>query len=129
MNRNASILLVEDEEMLRDLIRELLESRGYEVRGAASGEEAWALFEQSGLRVDLVLTDVMMPHMTGPELVERIRAKDGGMRVIFMSGYTGSNSPSIQNALGLPGVAFLQKPFRLQSLIEEVERLLASPAE
>ncbi len=124
MNPQASILLVEDEEMLRGLIQELLESKGYAVHGAASGEEALALFERPGRGFDLVLTDVMMPHMNGPELVDRIRARDAKVKVIFMSGYTGSSSPSIQNSLSLPGVAFLQKPFRLQSLIEEVESLL-----
>jgi two-component system, cell cycle sensor histidine kinase and response regulator CckA len=122
-----TILLVEDEDMLRGLIRELLEIKGYAVLEASQGVEAIDLLRQKGEPVDLVLTDVVMPHMSGSELVERLRKEHPTLRVIFMSGYTGANNAAIHKSLEMPGVAFLQKPFRLNALITQVEDLLLRP--
>lgn len=122
-----TILLVEDEDMLRGLIRELLEIKGYAVLEASQGVEAIDLLKQKGEPVDLVLTDVVMPHMSGSELVERLRKDQPTLRVIFMSGYTGANNAAIHKSLEMPGVAFLQKPFRLNALISQVEELLLRP--
>ncbi len=119
-----SILLVEDEDMLRGLIRELLEIKGFAVLEASQGMEALELMRAAENPVDLVLTDVVMPHMSGSELVERLREDHPALRVIFMSGYTGANNTAIHKSLELPGVAFLQKPFRLNALISAVEDLL-----
>jgi two-component system cell cycle sensor histidine kinase/response regulator CckA len=119
-----SILLVEDEDMLRGLIRELLEIKGFAVLEASQGVEALELMEAAAEPVDLVLTDVVMPHMSGSELVERLRAEYPVLKVIFMSGYTGANNAAIHKSLEMPGVAFLQKPFRLNALISVVEGLL-----
>lgn len=119
-----SILLVEDEDMLRGLIRELLEIKGFAVLEASQGVEALELIEKADKPVDLVLTDVVMPHMSGSELVERLRSDYPGMKVVFMSGYTGANNAAIHKSLEMPGVAFLQKPFRLNALISVVEGLL-----
>lgn len=122
-----TILLVEDEDMLRGLIRELLEIKGYLVLEASQGVEALDLFKKSQEPVDLVLTDVVMPHMSGSELIERLRKEQPSLRVIFMSGYTGANNAAIHKSLEMPGVAFLQKPFRLNALISQVEELLLRP--
>jgi two-component system, cell cycle sensor histidine kinase and response regulator CckA len=120
-----SILLVEDEDMLRGLIRELLEIKGYSVIEASQGVEALELMRSGGRTIDLVLTDVVMPHMSGSELVEQLKEEQPGLKVVFMSGYTGANNAAIHKTLGMPGVAFLQKPFRLNALIGVVEGLLA----
>ncbi|MEO6097127.1 MAG: response regulator [Fibrobacteria bacterium] len=122
-----TILLVEDEDMLRGLIRELLEIKGYTVIEASQGVEALELFKSAAGPVDLVLTDVVMPHMSGSELVERLRKDHPVLKVIFMSGYTGANNAAIHKSLEMPGVAFLQKPFRLNALISQVEELLLRP--
>ena len=122
-----TILLVEDEDMLRGLIRELLEIKGYLVLEASQGVEALELFKKSTEPIDLVLTDVVMPHMSGSELIERLRREQPALRVIFMSGYTGANNAAIHKSLEMPGVAFLQKPFRLNALISQVEELLLRP--
>jgi CheY-like chemotaxis protein len=119
-----SILLVEDEDMLRGLIRELLEIKGYAVMEASQGVEALEMMRSADRPVDLVLTDVVMPHMSGSELVENLKEDFPGLKVIFMSGYTGANNAAIHKNLGTPGVAFLQKPFRLNALIGVVENLL-----
>jgi|SRR4051812_35005321 two-component system cell cycle sensor histidine kinase/response regulator CckA len=121
-----TILLVEDEDMLRGLIRELLELKGYIVLEASQGVEALSLIQDHGARVDLILTDVVMPHMSGSELVERLRKEYPTLKVIFMSGYTGANNASIHKSLEMPGVAFLQKPFRLNHLVGQVEELLGA---
>jgi two-component system, cell cycle sensor histidine kinase and response regulator CckA len=122
-----TILLVEDEDMLRGLIRELLEIKGYTVMEASQGVEALELFKSAAEPVDLILTDVVMPHMSGSELVERLRKDHPALKVIFMSGYTGANNAAIHKSLEMPGVAFLQKPFRLNALISQVEELLVRP--
>jgi two-component system, cell cycle sensor histidine kinase and response regulator CckA len=122
-----TILLVEDEDMLRGLIRELLEIKGYTVMEASQGVEALELFKSAADPVDLILTDVVMPHMSGSELVERLRKDHPALKVIFMSGYTGANNAAIHKSLEMPGVAFLQKPFRLNALISQVEELLLRP--
>jgi two-component system, cell cycle sensor histidine kinase and response regulator CckA len=119
-----SILLVEDEDMLRGLIRELLEIKGFSVIEASQGVEALELMKTAGRTIDLVLTDVVMPHMSGSELVEQLKEDQPGLKVVFMSGYTGANNAAIHKTLGMPGVAFLQKPFRLNALIGVVEGLL-----
>ncbi len=121
-----TILLVEDEDMLRGLIRELLEIKGYAVLEACQGLEALELLKEKVTDVDLVLTDVVMPHMSGSEMVDRLRSDYPSVKVIFMSGYTGSSNASIHKFLEMPGVAFLQKPFRLNVLISQVEALLGS---
>lgn len=121
---SKTILLVEDEAMLRGLILELLEIKGYLVISASQGVEALELLESNRVAIDLILTDVVMPHMSGPELVERLRNIYPKLKVIFMSGYTGKSNATIHKILELPGVAFLEKPFRLQALIAQVEELL-----
>lgn len=119
-----TILLVEDEDMLRGLIRELLELKGFEVLEAAHGFAALELLAANGPKIDLILTDVVMPQMSGAELVERLRTEYPAVKVIFMSGYTGVSNASIHEALKMPGVAFLQKPFRFNILISQVQALL-----
>jgi two-component system, cell cycle sensor histidine kinase and response regulator CckA len=119
-----TILLVEDEDMLRGLIRELLEIKGYAVLEASQGLAALELLKARGESVDLILTDVVMPHMSGSELVDRVRKDQPDLKVIFMSGYTGANNAAIHKSLEMPGVAFLQKPFRLNALISQVNELI-----
>lgn len=119
-----TILLVEDEDMLRGLIRELLEIKGFKVLEACQGLDAVEMLQSTSAVVDLILTDVVMPHMNGSEMVDRLRVDHPQVKVIFMSGYTGSSNASIHKYLEMPGIIFLQKPFRLNTLISQVEALL-----
>jgi len=128
MGDAKKILLVEDEDNLRNLLRDFLVSKNYHVQCASSGEEALSVMEKTGEGVDLVLTDVMMPRMSGSELVEQLRPLYPGIKVIFMSGFTGGSTAVIQRSMISPDVIFLQKPFRLNVLIEEIEALLVPPA-
>jgi nitrogen-specific signal transduction histidine kinase/CheY-like chemotaxis protein len=103
------ILVVEDETAVRKLIQQMLERLEYRVTLAANGNDALALVTEKGLDPDLVITDVVMPGMSGKELIERLRNIRPGQRFLYMSGYT-------DNAIGHHGVLdpdtpFLQKPF------------------
>lgn len=120
---SETILLVEDDQVVRELVQEVLQSHGYTVLTAADGREALTISEARSDRIDLVLTDVMMPHMTGPELAKRLQPKRPDMRVVFMSGYTDQ-----LRVLFDSNAAFIQKPFRTVDLIDKIRKTLDSPA-
>ena len=120
--RKATILFVEDDPTLRKLISGILGREGHEVLAAANGAEAIALSEQHGGRVDLLITDVVMPGMNGREVVERLRASRPDTAVLYMSGYT-------DDAVILRGVSdlrntLLQKPFTSAELVRKVDEAL-----
>lgn len=120
---NAStqaVLLVEDERAVRDLLTAILRREGFAVRAAATAEEALALYRQHAC--DLLVTDVVLPEMSGPELADTICSVAPDVRVLFMSGYTGSFVPDADSLGASRG--FIQKPFTPQALIESVQRLL-----
>ncbi len=118
------ILVVEDERSLRELIRTILETRGFRVTLAADGAEALLLVEDEGLRPDLVLTDMIMPNLSGRQLTERLRSKQPHLRVLYMSGYTDSTVAE-QGVLDAT-TPFIQKPFTRRSLLEKIEGVLES---
>jgi CheY-like chemotaxis protein len=119
----ATILVVEDEAGIRALVRKILRRQGYEVLEAANGEDALALCRDQGRRVELLITDVLMPRMGGRELVERLQTQGHDMKVLYVSGYT--DDANIYSADLPAGTAFLQKPFTLGSLLDKVKEVLA----
>ncbi len=119
----AAILLVEDEDMLRSLLKDLLLHKGFSVMEAANANEALA-HRDSGFKPDLLITDVAMPGMNGEALAEEMRERQPDLKVIFMSGYAGTSASAIQNSLNNGDVVFLQKPFRMTLLMEKVRALL-----
>ena len=120
----ATILLVEDEASLRDIARELLEASGYTVLAAANGAEALALAEDDATGpIQLLLTDVVMPGMSGPALALRIRERRPDVSVVFMSGY--SQEAVAKHGLLEPDSRLLAKPFSLNTLVRSVEEALA----
>ncbi len=118
---NETILLVEDEDSVREVTALLLESLGYRVLQVASAEEALAFAQSKEARIDLLFTDVIMPGMSGWELAEAFRTYDPRIRVLFQSGHT----DDIVVRLGILNaeVAFLQKPFSLGSLGKKIREL------
>jgi CheY-like chemotaxis protein len=119
----ATILVVEDEAGIRALVRKILRRQGYEVLEAANGQDALALCRDHGHRVDLLITDVLMPQMGGRELVERLQTLGHDMKILYVSGYTDDSTVYSKN---LPaGTAFLQKPFTLGSLLDKVKETLS----
>jgi two-component system, cell cycle sensor histidine kinase and response regulator CckA len=120
----GTILLVEDEEGLRQLNARGLASRGYTVLEAANGVEAIEVLERHGGKVDLVVSDVVMPEMDGPTLLRELRGRDPTLKIIFVSGYA---EDAFQKHLPADGqFAFLAKPFTLKQLVNEVKVTLAA---
>ncbi|MGH9861833.1 MAG: PAS domain S-box protein [Candidatus Acidiferrales bacterium] len=118
-----TVLLVEDEELLRKLVRAYLESNGYRVLEAGSGREAIRLAETNAQHISLLMTDVIMPGMTGRELAEHLTARHPHVKVLYMSGYT--DDAIVNHGVLEPGMAFLQKPFTLDDLSRKLQTILA----
>ena len=119
---NETILLVEDEEMVRDLIQFTLEEAGYPVMAADSGHSALALAKQHNGPLHLLVTDVVMPQMSGRELAEEFQKRYPTVKVLYTSGYT--DDAVVRHGLLTAEVAFLQKPFAPYALLAKVRALL-----
>jgi two-component system, cell cycle sensor histidine kinase and response regulator CckA len=122
---SETILLVEDDDMVRKLTKTILQQSGYTVLEAANGEAALTVAAHYKERIDLLMTDIMMPHYSGREVADRLLPLKQGLRVLFMSGYT-------EDAILNQGVEsttsdFLHKPFRLDELKSKVRALLDRP--
>jgi signal transduction histidine kinase/CheY-like chemotaxis protein len=121
-SRPARILLVEDENGVRATTGQILVRAGYDVAAAATPDEAWGIFQRRPGAVDLLLTDIVLPGMHGPELAERLLAKRPELPVVFVSGYS-EVMPA--TAAATARMAFVPKPFAAETLVSTVERLLA----
>lgn len=119
---SKTILVVEDEPGIRALVQKILSRHGYRILEAANGEQALAVIAEHRNAIDLLITDVMMPRMGGPELVEHLRARGIDIGVLYVSGYT--DDPNIYATKFPPGTAFLAKPFTLAALVDKVRELL-----
>lgn len=119
----ATILVAEDEDMVRDLIQEILEDSGYQVQVAADGVEAARLAGEQVDAFHLLVADVVMPGLNGPQLAERLRGLNPTLRVLFISGY--ADVELAQHNLRGPGVSFLRKPFTPDTLTHRIRELLA----
>jgi signal transduction histidine kinase/sensor domain CHASE-containing protein/CheY-like chemotaxis protein len=118
----GTVLLVEDDAAVRKLAQAVLEERGYTVLVASDGMEALAMVDGQPGRIDLLVTDVIMPGMAGDELVEHMRLRRPDLKVVFVSGYASESIPKIvTNAK----TSFLQKPFPVQDLIRKVYEMIA----
>jgi two-component system, cell cycle sensor histidine kinase and response regulator CckA len=120
-----TILLVEDEASLRVLIREILESAEYDVLEGPTPEEALATAGGHPAPIHLVLTDVVLPRMSGRQMAEALRSSRPEARVLFMSGYT--DDAISHHGILEPGVYFLQKPFTTDALLRKVREVLDAP--
>jgi two-component system cell cycle sensor histidine kinase/response regulator CckA len=119
----GTILLVEDEEGLRGLNARGLTSRGYTVLQAANGVEAIEVIDRHSGKIDLVVSDVVMPEMDGPTLLKELRARDPGVKIIFVSGY--AEEAFAKNLPDEEKFAFLAKPFTLKQLVAAVKETIA----
>ena len=118
-----TILLVEDETALRKMAQKSLEGKGYKVIEAGSGTEALAAAEGPRLlSIDLLITDVVMPGMSGTDLAEQLHEKFSGLKVLYISGYT--DDVVARHGVSEEGVSFLQKPFTPASLAQTVREVL-----
>ncbi|MCA9968581.1 MAG: response regulator, partial [Anaerolineales bacterium] len=119
---SETILLVEDETAVRELVHLTLQEIGYDVLEARNGREALALAAQHPRPIDLLLTDVVMPEMSGREVAQRLKARQPALKVIFMSGYM--DDAVVRHGLLLGQVQFLSKPFARSALATKVREVL-----
>lgn len=120
--KSGAILLVEDEDSVRNLIQEILTEVGYKIFAASSGFEALEIATNADQPIDLVLTDIRMPKMNGRELAEKLLQGFGLQRVVFMSGYT-DDAEIVAELIKNP-TAFLQKPFSRETLLNKIQEAL-----
>ena len=123
---SETILLVEDEAMVREFTFEVLKESGYAVLPAQRPDEALKICKEYPGRIDLLLTDVIMPGMSGPELAKRLRPGRPEMKILYVSGYTAD--AVTQEGISDPNIAFLQKPYAPAALMRKVQEVLMSPA-
>jgi two-component system cell cycle sensor histidine kinase/response regulator CckA len=119
---SETILLVEDEESVRKLALRILERQGYKVLSARDGDEALLICEQFKDPIHLMLTDVVMPGMSGHELAKRLKSSYPKMKVLYMSGYT--DDKIVLHGVLVEGVNYIQKPFTVDALTKKVREVL-----
>jgi CheY-like chemotaxis protein/two-component sensor histidine kinase len=117
--KGGTVLLVEDDDAVRTSLRRTLERLGYTVLDAANGPAALAFIEENDVPIDAMLTDLMMPEMSGRELAERVKLRRPSVRILFMSGYT--DDEVLRRQLVEEGQPFLQKPFTREQLVASIE--------
>jgi CheY-like chemotaxis protein len=118
------VLVAEDEPTVRELVRAVLERAGYTVLVAANGLEALAVAERHPGRIDLLLTDVVMPRLGGRELAERLTGLRPDTKVVLVSGYT--DDAGVHEGVSEGGAAFVQKPFTSSTLLARIAEVLAA---
>jgi CheY-like chemotaxis protein len=121
---SETVLLVEDDEQVRVLARTVLRRSGFVVLEASNGGEALLICEQHGAKIHLLLSDVVLPRVAGPQLAERLLRGRPDLKVLFMSGYTGDAAR--HHGLMESRAAFLEKPFTPDSLLRKVREVLRS---
>jgi CheY-like chemotaxis protein len=127
LHGQETVLLVEDEDAVRESEREYLEQRGYTVLAAANGAAALELAATCGREIQLLVTDVVMPKMSGSELGQQLLAQRPGLKVLYVSGY--AESTVMQHGLAELGSRFLHKPFTLKALAAKIRKILDADAE
>lgn len=114
------VLVVDDDPQVRKITEMMLTQFGFEVVSAESGEQAIARADEEDGAVDLVLMDLTMPGLSGPQAFVEMRRAHPQLKVLFTSGYQEEESPELSRGEGVVG--FLQKPFELEALVEQVRR-------
>ena len=125
MAGSETILLVEDQDAIRSLLNQILERKGYTVLPARDGREALLLSEKHMAEIDLMITDIVMPQMSGHELAHKLSATRPSMKIIYISGYADRSLEQIDGASA--EVAYLEKPFSPDVLMRKVRAVLETP--
>jgi two-component system cell cycle sensor histidine kinase/response regulator CckA len=119
---DETILLVDDEELIRDLGSRILTRAGYRVLTATNGREALDLFQREGPRISLVILDLIMPEMGGKECLTKLRRIDPQLKVLIASGYPAD--PSVKESVVMSAQGLANKPFRMKELLRQVRKIL-----
>jgi len=121
--RSRTILLVEDSDVVRDVIAKMLESGGLTVLQASGGEEALALARRGDVPIDLLLTDIVMPGLTGVELADRLERERPDMRILFMTGY--AEEVVVNEGILGKHRECIGKPFAREQITKRVRKILS----
>ncbi len=121
--RSGTVLLVEDSDVVRDVVARMLESDGLTVLQAAGGEEALELARRGDAPVDLLLTDIVMPEMSGVELADRLERERPGIRILFMTGY--AEEFVVKEEILGKNRECIGKPFTLEEIVTRVRKILS----
>ena len=119
--KTLTVLLVDDEQEVRSIIADILRNEGYRVLEAASGHEALAASDAHPGNIDLLLTDLIMPGMTGRMLADLLSSRRPGITVVFISGYVIDPSDSLPEQ----GIYFIQKPVAAETLLKKISEALS----
>jgi len=122
---SETVLLVEDEDGVRSLIRQVLHKHGYNVLEARNSGEALLMCERHPGKIDMLLTDVVLQQMSGRELAERLLKLRPEMKVLYVSGY--ADDAIVHHGVLTAGMAFLQKPFTTEALARKIRYVLDGP--
>jgi two-component system cell cycle sensor histidine kinase/response regulator CckA len=122
-----TILVVDDEPMALKLVQSILEKRGFQVLASTSPKQALKLFVAERDRIELLISDIVMPEMDGTKLASRIVALNPELPVLFMSGFVTENE--VADTSALPQFAFIRKPFRPATLVQAVQKMLTGADE
>ena len=122
MTNRGAVCVIDDDDGVRKLVHAVLATSGYTVIEATDGKEALTIFQNDSARFDMVLTDVVMPGLSGPQLAQKMCLTHPGMQVLFMSGYT--DEALGQHGVLEEGIALLEKPFTRGSLLRKLREIL-----
>ncbi len=117
-----TILLVDDEEFIRTIAKEILESKGYQMMEASHGQEALDIYRARGTEIDLVILDMAMPVMSGRDAFAKLREQDMNVKVILATGY--SKETDLKDLMNLGIKGFIEKPYRVDDLAAMIRRVL-----
>jgi CheY-like chemotaxis protein len=119
---NETILLVEDDDSVREVTTSALREYGYKVIPASNGEEAIRVYEEHKGKFDMLLTDVVMPLMSGRELAEKLSEKDSKLKILYFSGYT--DDSIVRHGILSEGMQFIQKPYSHTELAKKIRSII-----
>ncbi len=122
-----TVLVVDDEPMALKLVQSILEKRGFEVLSSTNPLDALEIFRSSQDRIDLLISDIVMPEMDGTRLAHQIAMLNPELPVLFMSGFVTETEVELDPAIGQ--FAFIRKPFRPQTLVQAVQKMLTGEGE
>ena len=122
-----TILVVDDEPMALKLVQSILEKRGFEILASTSPKQAVKVFEEHGARIELLISDVVMPEMDGTKLASHLVGLNPDLPVLFMSGFL--TESEIADASAIAQYAFIRKPFRPSTLVQAVRKMLTGEDE
>lgn len=127
MSKPGAVLIIDDEELIREAVIDILDLIEVKTYAAASGEEGITLFETHGEDIGVVILDMQMPSMSGEETYKRLRSLDPDVKVIFSSGCSAdASSGFVNNSASNKSTSFLQKPYPIDVLIEMVQEVQSS---